>query len=52
MKSIITLIFLAFFFVAHSQVEIRPYLGANFSNVSKTPDGTTTKAKLGGQDRC
>jgi len=32
-----------------AQVEIRPYLGANFSNVSKTPDGASTQAKIGGQ---
>lgn len=35
--------------LAYSQVEIRPYLGFNFSNVSKTPDGTSTQAKVGGQ---
>jgi len=34
---------------AMAQVEIRPYLGANFSNVSKTPDGASTQAKIGGQ---
>jgi hypothetical protein len=49
MKSLITLAFLAFFFVAHSQVEIRPFLGMNFSNVSDSPDGTSTQAKIGSQ---
>jgi len=47
-----TLLFLAFFaaiITCQAQVEIRPYLGANFSNVSKSPDGTTTEGKLGGQ---
>lgn len=50
MKKIYTL--LLFSFLIHSaiaQVEIRPFLGANFSNVSKTPDGASTQAKIGGQ---
>ena len=35
--------------VASAQFEIRPFVGANFSNVSKAPDGVNTKAKLGYQ---
>lgn len=45
-------ILLSFGFLVNSamaQVEIRPFLGANFSNVSKTPDGASTQAKIGGQ---
>lgn len=34
---------------AYSQVEIRPYAGLNFSNVSKAPDNISTKAKVGSQ---
>ncbi len=49
MKFILSFAFFAVFIACQAQVEIRPYLGANFSNVSKTPDGTSTKAKLGGQ---
>ncbi|MCZ4409971.1 porin family protein [Cryomorphaceae bacterium 1068] len=49
MKYLITFTFLAFFFVAHSQVEIRPFIGMNFSNVSDSPDGTSTQAKIGSQ---
>lgn len=49
MKKIIifgTLLFLTI--GAYSQAEFRPFVGAHFSNVSKTPDQTTTQAKLGG----
>lgn len=35
--------------VAEAQVEIRPFLGVNFSDVRETTDGNSTKAKLGGQ---
>ncbi len=35
--------------LASAQFEVRPFIGANFSNVSKTPDGNDTRAKLGGQ---
>ena len=50
MKKIITLLLLSFLIhAAMAQVEIRPFLGANFSNVSKTPDGASTQAKIGGQ---
>jgi len=49
MKTLFSLVFFTAFIACQAQVEIRPYLGANFSNVSKTPDGTSTKAKLGGQ---
>ncbi len=34
---------------AYSQVEIRPFIGMNFSNVTDSPDGTSTQAKVGGQ---
>jgi hypothetical protein len=34
---------------ASAQFEIRPHLGANFSNVRKTADGISTEAKLGAQ---
>lgn len=34
---------------ANAQFEIRPFLGMNFSNVSETPDGTETQAKIGTQ---
>jgi hypothetical protein len=34
---------------ASAQFEIRPYIGANFSDVTKVPSGTKTQAKLGGQ---
>jgi len=50
MKKTITLLLLSFLTTAAiAQVEIRPYLGMNFSNVSKTPDGASTQAKIGGQ---
>jgi hypothetical protein len=49
MKSFLILAFFAAFITCQAQVEIRPFLGANFSDVSKTSDGTSTKAKLGGQ---
>jgi len=47
----LTLILLATFAITTmmAQVEIRPYLGMNFSNVSKTPDRASTQAKIGGQ---
>jgi hypothetical protein len=32
-----------------AQVEIRPFLGMNFSDVSKTPDQTSSQAKIGYQ---
>jgi hypothetical protein len=53
-KSKIRTVFLSISFIiaalsCSAQLEIRPFLGANFSNVSETPDGTDTKAKLGGQ---
>lgn len=46
---LLALAFISFSFAAYSQVEVRPYIGANFSNVSKTQDGLSTQAKLGGQ---
>jgi len=50
MKKIYCLLLLSFLILnAMAQVEIRPYLGMNFSNVSKTPDGASTQAKIGGQ---
>lgn len=49
MKAIITAIFLALVFTVEAQVEIRPFLGMNFSNVSDSPDGASTQAKIGGQ---
>lgn len=48
-KSILVLVFISFAFAGYSQVEVRPFLGANFSNVSETQNGVSTKAKLGGQ---
>ncbi len=50
MKKIILSFFLmAAAFTVSAQLEIRPFLGANFSNVTKSADGTSTQAKLGGQ---
>lgn len=49
MKTLLSLAFFAAFIACQAQVEIRPYLGANFSNVSETSEGTSTNAKLGGQ---
>ncbi len=34
---------------AHAQFEIRPFVGMNFTDVSRTPDGTNSQARLGGQ---
>lgn len=34
---------------AFAQFEIKPFMGANFSNVSKAPDGVSTQARLGVQ---
>lgn len=48
-KIIIILIPVLFALTANAQVEVRPFVGANFSDVSQTPDNTTTQAKLGGQ---
>lgn len=49
MKKLILLSALSIFtLAAYSQVEFRPFLGANFSNVSKAPDNVSTQAKLGG----
>lgn len=48
-KLFILFAFSIFTMSAYSQVEIRPFLGANFSNVSKAPDNTSTQAKLGGE---
>lgn len=48
-KSILFLALISFAFAGYSQVEIRPFIGANFSNVSKTHDGLKTKAKIGTQ---
>lgn len=49
MKNLITLILCLATLTAFSQVEIRPFLGMNFSNVSESPEGTSTQAKIGGQ---
>lgn len=50
MKKLLLFIALISFTVSgYSQFEIRPFIGANFSNVSKTYDGLSTKAKLGSQ---
>lgn len=35
--------------IASAQLEIRPFLGMNFSDVTESPDGQSTQAKLGGQ---
>jgi|SRR5690554_915522 len=48
-KTILFAALLSFAVSAHSQVEIRPFAGLNFSNVSKAPDNTTTQAKVGSQ---
>ncbi|HKK39534.1 MAG TPA: porin family protein, partial [Cryomorphaceae bacterium] len=49
MKTFLSLVFLTAFITCQAQLEIRPFIGANLSNVSEAPDGTSTKAKLGGQ---
>jgi hypothetical protein len=49
MKNLITLGLLVLAIPLFSQVEIRPMVGFNFSNVTKSPDGTSTQAKLGAQ---
>jgi len=49
MKFLITFAFTLSLFICNAQLEIRPFVGANLSNVSEAPDGTSTKAKLGGQ---
>ncbi|HKL02609.1 MAG TPA: hypothetical protein VJ911_03000, partial [Cryomorphaceae bacterium] len=35
--------------ITSAQIEIRPFLGMNFSDVRKSTDGASTEAKLGGQ---
>lgn len=49
MKNLFATALFLFSLSAMSQVEIRPFLGFNFSNVTKSPDGTSTQAKLGSQ---
>ncbi|MEM9051035.1 MAG: outer membrane beta-barrel protein [Bacteroidota bacterium] len=49
MKSIFSVLAIFLAVSLYSQVEIRPFLGMNFSNVTESPDGTSTQAKLGGQ---
>lgn len=50
MKKLILFIALISFTVSgYSQFEIRPFVGLNFSNVSKAPDNVTTQAKVGSQ---
>lgn len=48
-KTLLILSLFTFSLAANAQFEIRPYVGPNFSNVNKSADNTTTKAKLGGQ---
>lgn len=48
-KSLLFLALISFAVSGYSQFEIRPFIGANFSNVSKAPDGISTKAKIGSQ---
>ncbi len=40
---------LAATFTISAQVEFRPFGGVNFSNITETPQGVSTKAKLGTQ---
>jgi hypothetical protein len=49
MRALFTFAFLVSVFSAQAQLEIRPFLGMNFSNVSDSPDGASTQAKVGGQ---
>lgn len=44
-----TLVALLFAFTANAQLEIKPTAGINLSNVSTTPNGTKTTAKIGYQ---
>lgn len=48
-KLILFAALLLFGLSAYSQVEIRPFVGANFSNVSKTHNNVETKANIGSQ---
>ena len=48
-KSLLIIALISFTLSGYSQFEIRPFIGANFSNVSKTYDGLSTKAKVGSQ---
>ncbi len=43
------LLLMAITSIATAQFEIRPFIGANFSNITESPDGLDTKAKVGGQ---
>lgn len=51
MKKILTVTVLALLvsFAAKAQLEIKPTVGVNLSNVSTTPSGTKTSAKMGYQ---
>ncbi|MCH2214813.1 MAG: PorT family protein [Flavobacteriales bacterium] len=49
MKPFLTAIAFLFILSVHSQVEIRPFIGGNLSNITDSPDGTSTQAKLGVQ---
>jgi len=51
MKKILTVTVLAFLicFNAEAQVEVKPTVGINLSNVNSTPSGTKTSAKMGYQ---
>lgn len=42
-------LFVCFSLSADAQFELRPFMGVNFSDVSKAPDGVTTQARLGAQ---
>jgi hypothetical protein len=48
-KSILILAAICLSTFTYAQFEIRPFLGANFTDISKTPSGQDTQAKLGGQ---
>jgi len=49
MKTLLTVMLIGLSLSMYSQVEIRPFLGFNFSNVTDSPDGTSTQAKIGSQ---
>lgn len=48
-KFALIILAVSFAAAASAQLEIRPFVGANFSNVSKAPNDVDTKAKLGYQ---
>lgn len=49
MRHLLLLFLITFSSTLFAQVEIRPFLGMNFSDVTKSPDGRSSQAKIGYQ---